>query len=49
MERVTVQVLIPAGLRLVGLQANEATVTGATKETVASAVVLLYVAVTVAV
>ena len=46
---VTVQVLLAAELRLLGLHASEATLTGATKETDADAEVALYVAVTVAV
>ena len=45
---VTVQVLLAAGPRLVGLHASEATLTGATNETDAVAEVALYVAVTVA-
>ena len=38
---VTVQVLLAAGPRLAGLHANEATLTGATKETDADAEVAL--------
>ena len=46
---VTVHVLLAAEPRLAGLQASQATLTGATKETDADAEVALYVAVTVAV
>ena len=46
---VTVQVLLAAGPRLVGLHVSEATWIGATNETDAVAEVALYVAVTVAV
>ena len=44
---VTVQVLLAAGPRLVGLHVSEATLIGAAKETDAVAEVALYVAVTV--
>jgi hypothetical protein len=46
---VTVHVLLPAGPRLAGLHASEATWIGAANETDAFAEVALYVAVTVAV